>query len=763
MSQARHVLEDYRLERVLTSTARTTVFRALDPSTDRLVVIKLIHPAGASIQETNRSAFLYAAEVARTGVISGLPRIIDFGLTDDDNAFLVMDMVDLAVTVNDLSDTSPLRLLKVARGVAGALDTLAMSGATHMNLSPDNVLVTAEDSVLLSGYGTGPFLAGAPSGLWPNPGDPWAAPELALPDALRLVDLAKVDVFSLGRVVCDLLSADVEASGERVHLDPDLIADPSELEVALSESLSLQPEERNTTVSDLARLLAEADSRAPGMLAAEGFDPVGFETRAITSPLSFDESPPVSVVSEDLDAPAAEAPRVTAELPKPELRAKPELEAVGDLPIAPPEGDPGRNFRWDVIAPLAAVVVVALIVTVLLVGQSDDVAIAATPVPVAPPTQVPTPEEELAPEINPLLAQAEQLLLDGDVEGGRGLLRGFSDELLAGFSAEERELYDGLLGTIDGEDRDRAVADLEGGLEYGSVRMLRRAIAGLGDLPADERVAIPDYEAKLARARKGVRLHNQLGEAEQAGAYLEVMDRAAEMMRVLPEYSRAYTLRENAAEALESTAEDAVERRDFEGAIEILTGLEARWPGREGVTDRIAWCEQRARTDDELESVLRNARAAGQRDDPEAGLTLLDAANPSGPYVTRFGSLRAQLEDQIVQMDAAVPTIYLDPAFEAAFKKNETVAVPLTVTDDYRVERVAAWVGTSQGQQYNEVVLEPDGDGSCLLEISPEMHGNRTVYFYVVASDPAGHQVYLGSPDAPYEVERKKWFKKVIP
>lgn len=762
MKQVRHVLEDYQLDRVLSSSARTTVFRALDPATGRPVAIKLIHPAGPTIQETNRSAFLYAAEVARTGVIGGLPRIVDFGLTIDDNAFLVMDMVDLAVPVSELGDSSPRRLLSVARGLATALDTLAMSGAVHLNLRPDNVLVTAHDTVLLSGYGTAAFLAGAPSGVWPEPDDPWVAPELSAPDALRTVDLVRADVYSLTRVICGLLSAEIgsETDGTpKVTLDPNLSHDAPELAAALTAGLSPRPEARGVSVSDIARKLVEADSRSADAAFHGGLDPAAFETRAITSPIEFEETPPISVDAVGAGVPPKEGPPPAGEEPEPDAATG------GGPPFEVRDDHAGRALRWDIIAPLAAAVVVVAVVTALLLTRSrpGEAVAPATPVQVAAPARIPTPSEAMEPAINPLLEQAEKLLLDGDVDQARRLLRNFPEQLVASFGAEERELYDGLLGSIESDNRDQAVADLMGGLEHGSVRMLRRGLSGLADLPAEERASIPDLEANLARARTAIRLHNELGEAERAGAHLVVMDRADEMIELLPGYSRSYALKENAAVALQTAAEDAIAKRDFLVAVKTLTALEERWPGREGVVDRISWCERQQLVDEELETVLRNARAAGQRGDPEAGLGMLDGASPQGPHVARFGALRMELEARLSEMDAGVPTISLDPAFDPAFKKNETVVVPLTVTDDFRVERVSAWVGTGESQRYQEVVLQPAADGTCPLEITPEMHGNRTVFFFVMASDPAGHQVYLGSPDAPYEIERKKWFNKVIP
>jgi len=785
MSQVRHILEDYHLEKVLNSTSRTTVFRAVDPATDRRVVIKLVHPAGQVVEETNRSAFLYAAEVARTGAIRGLPRIIDFGLTPDDNAFLVTDMVDLAVSVEELQNRSPQRLLAIARSVTEAVDRVAMSGAAHLNLRPANVLVTVDNSVLLSGYGTAAYLAGAPAGVWPDEGDRWVAPELAFPDALRTADLARADLYSLALLVCDLLGATVDRIGEdgvSVQLDASRVPNPAELAEVLTAALGPEPSTRTTTISDLRRLLGdgdgagEIDAAVDALFDPDGFDSTGFETREITSPLTF-EPPPTKVV---VATPEGQVePQLPPETPpqtdEPETPRSNPPEAVAPEastldPESPPVADrpegPLRGFRWDIIAPAAAALLLVVVIGAVLMGRSGSqrqAQAAATPVPTVRPTPVPPVQQDLGPAINPLLEQADQLFLNGDVEGTRRLLAELPDGLVAGFSAGERELYEGLLGTIDGEDRDKALRDLNGGLEHGSVPMLRRAVAGLADLSPEELADDPDLQAKLQHARRAVRAYGRLRETDKTGEPLAVMDRASEMIGILPGYSRAYILRDHAAATLESQAEAAIRREDYAAAIEVLRALESRWPGRAGVADRIAWCETEMRTDPELESALAAARAAGDRNDPESGLRTLADANSSEGYRIRFESLRVELEAQLADLDAQGPTISVDPAFDPGFKKNETVVLPLTVTDDYRVERVTAWLWVDRDSDYRSITVEPAGDGIFRLEITPEIHGNKKVLYYIVASDRAGHKAFLGSPDAPFEIERKKWFKKMLP
>ena len=105
----------------------------------------------------------------------------------------------------------------------------------------------------------------------------------------------------------------------------------------------------------------------------------------------------------------------------------------------------------------------------------------------------------------------------------------------------------------------------------------------------------------------------------------------------------------------------------------------------------------------------------------------------------------------------------MDGSFEAKFKKNEIVVVPVMVTDDYRVERVVAWVAGDPSDGYREITLQQAEDDLFPLEIGPELHGNHSILYYVVASDRSGHQAFFGSPDAPFKIERVKWFKKVIP
>jgi hypothetical protein len=773
MDQGRHILDDYRLEKVVRSTPHTTVFRAIDPATSRRVVIKLIYPPSAAVPVTSRTAFLEAAELARRGRANGVPRVVDYGFTPDDQAFLVMDMVELAVPVSGLVAASARRRVGIARRVADLVDGLAVSGGAHLNLRPDNILVTADEAVLLTGYGTAAYRAGVATGAWPEAGDRWAAPELMRPDALHSADLGLADLYSLALVVCELLGGEVEDLGGDapvVHLPLAAVQDVPALEGVLGAALRRDPARRSSTLVDL-QLLLEAPGLGEGEAAAgAGLDPAAFETRAITQPV---EVPAPAGVLEPVapEPPAAEvAPAPAAALDAPQAVpavVPPPLEPTSAAPPPPAAAPaPVRRRRrlppWVLAAPAAGLIVVAAVGWLLLGLARDAGRGAGAPATVPPAELRPAPTRVVAaPTVDPLLIEAEQLLSEGNAAAARALLEGLPEEAVNEFDGREAELYQELMASIGNADREQAIVDLDGGLESGSITMLRRAVNGLSGLSRDELAADRELAAKLDRARRALAASQQLREAERAGDPLLIIERAGAMIAELPAYGRASTLRDAAAATVDERVESAIAARDLANAVSTLRELERRWPGRPGLADKIQWCEQEQRRDVELEAVVERAAAAGERGAPEEGLRMLAETAPNDAFAARFAAQRERLQGQLAAMDAAAPTIELVAGFEPVIRKNETTVVPIEVRDDYRVDRVTAWVANEKSADFEEVALASDGGSRYRLEVTPQLHGNGRVRFYVVAVDRSGHTASLGSAEQPLGLDRRGWFKRL--
>ncbi len=307
---------------------------------------------------------------------------------------------------------------------------------------------------------------------------------------------------------------------------------------------------------------------------------------------------------------------------------------------------------------------------------------------------------------------------------------------------------------------ERARRELERGLATGSIRMIRRAVNALSELPAAEVRGQRGLKARLERAREILRIHTLMWRARKAGDDLQVIERAGVLVRELPAYSGAPRLREEAARNVESRAAELAASGDGKGALALLQDLREVWPDREGLAGRIGKLRAELQRNEELESVLARAAGALEAGDPEAGLEILSGAVPTPPYEARFASLRRRLEERLRAMDEQPPKVVLDPSVQLRFKKNQTLAIPFLVTDDLGVTGVTVMVRRQGEQEYREIPLEPTGEGRYVLLLTPKLHGNRNVELWVLATDRSGHRGLLGTHMRPLKVFRKKWFQR---
>ena len=74
---------------------------------------------------------------------------------------------------------------------------------------------------------------------------------------------------------------------------------------------------------------------------------------------------------------------------------------------------------------------------------------------------------------------------------------------------------------------------------------------------------------------------------------------------------------------------------------------------------------------------------------------------------------------------------------------------------DYRVKSVTVMARQEGASAYQELSAKSTGD-EYSVELSPEVHGNKTVELYVVAMDFSGHPSRLGTPEQPLRF-KKRW------
>jgi len=501
---------------------------------------------------------------------------------------------------------------------------------------------------------------------------------------------------------------------------------------------------------------------AAGKAAQGPAEAVPGSARVATEAATADHSPPPAAAAtppEDAPAPgkdgrAGEAVPV-ADGPSEAVRPSPPAALPRPAPPARPRS------RWKVaglvVAGLAGVAGAVVLATLLLDPGPVPLIAVPTPAP-APPTPIPTPVPVVHAETDPLLLAARDAMEDGDFETARRLMAEIPAARLAALSPSDAALARSITAELEGLSRERAIDDLAQGLRSGNLRTLRAAVDALAGLSAREQASVPGLKEQLAKAKDALRVSAQITRAQRSGDASELLQRSAEMIAILPAYRRAFELREEAARALVAEADEHAQARRWDRAIQRLELLAGAWPEAPGVAERLARVRHSKAAEEQARRLLAQATAALESGNPEAALEALAGFAPPPHLAGAFAEAREQLQARLAQLDAQPPSITIPPDFEPRFKKNEILAIPIRITDDYRVASAKAFVRSEGQAQYREVKLKSLGGEQYVLELSPAVHGNASVELYIVATDTSGHSSSLGTASKPLEVKRRRLF-----
>lgn len=320
----------------------------------------------------------------------------------------------------------------------------------------------------------------------------------------------------------------------------------------------------------------------------------------------------------------------------------------------------------------------------------------------------------------------------------------------------ETELVPEALAPLPPE---QLVSDLARALQTGDPRRLRAVVASV---PAADQAGLPAGVRKdLARARKVLDVDARLARAQRAGNSTEVIVQASALLAEVPGALRVAAQREKAAAALESEAEEAIGEGQFDLALGRLQALRQAWPGRDGVEERIERVRAERKADQDLEAVLAEATRAERASQPLEGLEALAGARPNRRLASRFQQTRERLEALLAQLDRRPPELALRGGPEIVYEKGKPARIPLRISDDHGVKSAEVWA-RAEGGRYEKVAVRQVSGSDYEAEVSPELHGNRTVELYAMASDHSGHGGQLGSADRPLKVKRKRWIDRVL-
>jgi eukaryotic-like serine/threonine-protein kinase len=146
-------LDHYRIESVAARSGMASIFRATDLRTGLPVAIKVPHPEMEG-DPVFFDRFQREQEIGRKLDHPGVMKV----LTDGDHSqfYMVMEWVEgrlLRQVLNEQGKLPPERVVKIALGIAEALEYIHTHGVVHRDLKPENIMIDAEDHIKLIDFG----------------------------------------------------------------------------------------------------------------------------------------------------------------------------------------------------------------------------------------------------------------------------------------------------------------------------------------------------------------------------------------------------------------------------------------------------------------------------------------------------------------------------------------------------------------------------------------------------------------------------------
>ncbi|MFJ8633529.1 Stk1 family PASTA domain-containing Ser/Thr kinase [Streptomyces sp. NPDC093568] len=352
----------YRVDARIAVGGMATVYRALDTRLDRVLALKVMHPAlavdGAFVDRFIREA-KSVARLAHPNVV----QVFDQG-TDGSYVYLAMEYVagcTLRDVLRDRGALQPRAALDILEPVLAALGAAHRAGFVHRDMKPENVLIGDDGRVKVADFG----LVRSVDTVTSTTGAVLGTVSYLAPEQIEQPGTAdaRVDVYACGVVLYEMLTGEKPHDGDSPavvlykHLHED-VPPPSAIVPGLAYELD--------------ELVASATARTPDI---RPYDAVALlaqtrQTRAALSEDQLDAVPPQA-----LSAQHSNADDRTSVIPR-ALNIQRPLPVNGDEPEAvlnrtsrlqtPPPPPPRR--RSGSRAPRGPLLVVAAVLLVLGLG-----------------------------------------------------------------------------------------------------------------------------------------------------------------------------------------------------------------------------------------------------------------------------------------------------------------------------------------------------------------------------------------------------------